>query len=176
MIKILFVCKANIERSATAEAFANKFIVENSLPIEVSSAGVYVDHIAKIIGGEDINDNILPNSVKVFILELALKNNIFSHEQEKEVKYLLREGNFEQRGINKLYIFAKKVATARMEHFFLPLLKEKGLSVKYPLQEHLVPKDYDYVIPMLEDEKIEVEKAYWGTGLNPKIKLFHELN
>ena len=171
MKKILFVCKANVERSATAEAFAKKYIKEHNLPIEVSSAGVYVDHIAKIMGEKDIHDNLLPNCLKIFILELALQNNIFSNEQEKQLRYLLN-GNFNQVEINRLYIFAKKVATARMEHFYLPLLKK--LEIKYPLHEQVVPRNYDYVIPMLEDEKIEVEKAFWGTGLKPKIVLFHE--
>lgn len=39
-IKMLFVCTANICRSATAHAIANHLIAENNYPIEVDSAGI----------------------------------------------------------------------------------------------------------------------------------------
>ena len=176
MIKIAFVCKANEERSPTAEAFANEFIKKNKLydKIQVSSRGVYVEHIQRILKTEDIHDKFVPNLLKVYVIECALKNGIFNAKQIKKAEYLLTKGNFNQIEINELYLFAKKEAMRRTREIYLPFLEKKGLKVKYYHPEHLMPDDYDYIIPLLQDESFEVEKIFYGTGYTPKIVLFHK--
>ena len=64
--RYLFICRANINRSPTAEKICKELIIQNNLPAEVSSAGI---SIFSFLRGRKLTKQQADEADKIFVME-----------------------------------------------------------------------------------------------------------